>query len=98
MIKVENKHYCQINTQGFALATAGVMAIIYLLCTLVVALWPNLALQLFGSLIHLVNLEKAVDIRLTSAGFISGLLQAVIYTYIGAWLVAWLHNKFCQAK
>ncbi|HLC89673.1 MAG TPA: DUF5676 family membrane protein [Patescibacteria group bacterium] len=91
-----DKHYCQINTQGFALAFAGVAAIIYLLCTIVVAFLPDLALQLFGSLVHLVNLEKAADMRLTLVGFVSGLFQAVIYTYIGAWLVAWLHNLFCK--
>jgi len=28
----------------------------------------------------------------------AGLAQAVIYTYIGAWLIAWLHNKFCGVK
>ena len=43
-----------------------------------------------------LNLEKAADLRLTLVGFVSGLLQAVIYTYIGAWLLAWLHNLFCK--
>ncbi len=90
------KHYCQINVQGFALSAAGVIGIIYLLCAVFVALWPDLALKLFGSLVHLVNLEKGADVRLTFGGFIAGLLQAVIYTYIGAGLVAWLHNKFCR--
>lgn len=90
------KHYCQMNVNGFALAAAGVMGIIYLLCTVFVAVAPDLALKLFGTLVHLVNLDKAADVRLTFGGFLAGLIQAVLYTYIGAWLLAFLHNKFCK--
>lgn len=91
------KHYCQINKNGFALAAGGVMGGIYILCAIFVALLPTFALQLLGWLIHLVNVEKfASDMGITLAGFIFGLIQIVIYTYIGAWLVAWLHNKFCN--
>lgn len=91
------KHYCQININGFAVAAAGVMGALYIICAAFVALWPNLSLQLFGWLVHLVNLEKfAGDVAVTLSGLFWGLVQAVLYTYIGAWLVAWLHNKFCK--
>jgi len=90
------KHYCAINKNGFALAAGGVMGAVYVLCALFVALWPDFALQLFGWLVHLVNVEKfAGDVAITFGGFIVGLIQAVVYTYVGAWVVAWLHNKFC---
>ena len=90
------KHYCAINKNGFALAAGGVMGAVYVLCALLVALWPDFALQLFGWLVHLVNVEKfAGDVAITFGGFIVGLIQAVVYTYVGAWVVAWLHNKFC---
>ncbi len=93
------KHYCQINKNGFALAGGGVMGTIYILCAAFVALWPGFALQLFGWLVHLVNVEKfAGGVEITFGGFLAGLAQAVIYTYVGAWLVACLHNKFCGAK
>ena len=93
------KHYCQINKNGFALAAGGVMGIIYIVCAIFVALWPDFALQLLGWLVHLVNVEKfAGDVTITFSGFLAGLAQAVVYTYIGAWLIAWLHNKFCQIR
>lgn len=93
------KHYCQINSQGFALAAAGVMGAIYIVCTIFVALWPDFALQLFGWLVHLVNVEKSAgDVAITPGGFLVGLAQTAIYTYGGAWLIAWLHNKFCGVK
>lgn len=93
------KHYCQINKNGFALAAGGVMGVIYVVCAVFVTLWPDFALQLFGWLVHLVNVEKfAGDVVITLGGFLAGLAQAVIYTYTGVWLIAWLHNKFCGAN
>lgn len=93
------KHYCQINKNGFALAAGGVMGVVYIVCALFVALWPDFSLQLLGWLIHLVNVEAFTgDLRMTLVGFIFGLIQAVAYTAIGAWLVAWLHNMFCEVN
>ena len=93
------KHYCQINKNGFALAAGGVMGGLYVICAIFVALWPGFALQLFGWLVHLVNVEKfAGDVAITFGGFVWGLIQAIVYTYVGAWLVAWLHNKFCGSN
>lgn len=90
------KHYCRINMNGFASAAAGVMGAAYVLCAAFVSLWPDFSLQLLGWIVHLVNVEKfAGDVAITFGGFTAGFLQAVIYTYIAAWLFAWLHNKFC---
>lgn len=93
------KHYCQINKNGFALATGGVLGAIYVICAIFIALWPDVALQLLGWLAHLVNVDKfAGDVAITFGGFLAGLAQVVIYAYAGAWLIAWLHNKFCEAS
>lgn len=95
----DEKHCCQINKKGFALAAGGVMGVIYIICAAFVALWPSFALQLLGWLAHLVNVEKfAGDIAITFGGFLAGLAQVVIYASVGAWLIAWLHNKFCQTN
>lgn len=94
----DGKHYCKIDKNGFALAVGGVMGAVYVLCAAFISLWPAFALQLLGWLVHLVNVEKfAGDVAITAGGFIIGLVQAVIYAFLGAWLVALLHNKFCGA-
>ena len=91
------KHYCRIDTRGFALAASGVMGAIYVICSAFVAIWPAFSIQLFGWLMHLVNVEKfAGNVAITLSGFVWGLAQAIVYTYIGAWLIAWLHNKFSK--
>ncbi len=93
----DEKHHCKINKKGFALAVAIVMGVIYVICAVFVALWPDFSLKLFGWLVHLVNVEKfAGDVAVTFGGFLGGLVQSFVYTYIGAWFIAWLHNKFCK--
>ncbi|MBI2056660.1 hypothetical protein HYT91_00190 [Candidatus Pacearchaeota archaeon] len=87
----------KLNTQKFSLAASGTMGIVYIFCIIFVALWPNFALQLLGWLVHLVNVDKfAGDVQITLAGGIFGLIQVLIYTYVGALLFGWLHNKFLE--
>ncbi|MBI4116364.1 hypothetical protein HY449_01330 [Candidatus Pacearchaeota archaeon] len=87
----------KLDVNKFSLAAAGTMGIIYAVCAIFVTLWPNFSLQLFGWLVHLVNVDKfAGDVQITALGFIFGLLQAVVYTYAGALLFGWLHNKFLK--
>ncbi len=87
----------KIDMQKFSLAAAATMGIVYVVCAAFVALWPAVAMQLFGWLMHLVNVDKfAGDVGITTVGFVVGLLQAVVYTYVGALLFVWLHNKFLK--
>ena len=87
----------KIDIQKFSLAAALTMGGIYAICVAFVALWPDLALQLLGWLVHLVNVDKfAGDVQITAVGVIFGLLQVLIYTYLGALIFGWLHNKFLK--
>ena len=87
----------KLNIQKFSLAAAVTMGVIYIVCAAFVSLWPEFSLQLFGWLVHLINVDKfAGDVKITVLGFIVGLVQAVVYTYIGALLFSWLHNKFLK--
>ena len=87
----------KLNANKFSLAVALTMGIIYVVCAVFVTLWPDFSLQLFGWLVHLVNVDKfAGDVQITALEFIIGLVQALVYAYIGAWVFAWLHNKFLK--
>ncbi len=84
----------ELNKKGFSLAAANTMGVIYLVCAVFVALWPVFSLKLFGWLAHLVNVDKfAGDVAVTAGGFTGGLVQVWVYTYVGAWIFAWLHNR-----
>lgn len=84
----------ELNKNKFAWSGAMTMGIIYLVCAVFVWLWPDFSLKLLGWLTHLVNVDKfAGDVQITLGGFVMGFLQVLVYTYAGAWLFAWLHNR-----
>ncbi len=87
----------RLDVKKFSLALAVTMGLVYIVCAIFVALRPNFALQLFGWLVHLVNVDKfAGDVSITFSGFVIGLLQILIYTYVSALIFALLHNKFVK--
>ena len=89
----------ELNKHKFSLAAATTLGIVYLVCALVTALWTDAALQLFGWIVHLTNVEKfAGDVQMTFGGALIGLFQTVVYTYLTAYLFAWLHNYFGAHK
>ncbi|MEK7567187.1 MAG: DUF5676 family membrane protein [Patescibacteria group bacterium] len=84
----------ELDKNKFSIAASATMGIVYVVCAVFVALWPDFTLKLFGWLAHLVNVDKfAGDVRITALGFTMGLLQAVVYTYVGAFIFVWLHNR-----
>ncbi len=84
----------EIRQNAFALALAKTSAVLYALCALVVVLWPEGALQLLGWVAHLVNVEQfAGGVVITFWGFVVGLVQIVVYSYVAGWLLAWFYNK-----
>lgn len=80
---------------AFAMAASATFGIMYLLCAVVVALWPDFALQLLGWLAHVVNVDKfAGDVRFTMTGVFVGLIEVLLYVYVSAWIFASLYNRF----
>lgn len=89
----------ELDKNKFSLAASGAMGLVYIVCAIFVALWPDFALQLLGWLVHLVNVDKfAGDAVITFGGFIIGLVQIFIYTYVTMWIFASLHNKFMKSS
>jgi len=91
---VESEHHCQLNKGGFALGVTAMMIALYAICTFFVAFWPATAMNILGWMIHLVGAEKFVDVQITLGGFFIALIPIVFYSFIGAWILAWLHNRF----
>ena len=84
----------QLNGQKFAWESAAITGMVYSICTIFVALFPAFSTKLMGWLFHLLNFEiLGRGLNVTFGGFIAGLGQTVLYTYIGAWLFSWLFNR-----
>jgi hypothetical protein len=61
---------------------------------------PNFGRQrglcgILGWMVHLANVEEfAGGVRVTALGLGLGLAQVLVYAYLGAWLLASLHERF----
>ncbi|MBI2625366.1 MAG: hypothetical protein HYW70_03490 [Candidatus Nealsonbacteria bacterium] len=70
------------------------MGIVYAVCAAFTAIAPDAALKFLGWMLHIVNVEKfAGGVEVTFVTFILGLLPILLYTYLTAYLFAWLYNK-----
>ena len=83
----------ELDKNKFALAASAVMGVWYIICAILVALVPDLAMKLFSYMVHLVNLEAGI-VGFPEATY--GFIEVVILTYITAYLFAWLHNRFMK--
>lgn len=86
----------ELNEKKFALAAAKTMSIWYILCVAFVAVAPALALKLFGWMVHLVNLDSAVNAGVTLGGFFVGFLEVVALAYATALLFATIYNRLLK--
>lgn len=79
----------------FALSAAATWGIMYIACTIVVAPVPSFALKLLGWLAHLVNVDQFAT-EITVGGVLIGLGEVLVYSYIAAFIFAWLYNRLVK--
>ena len=92
-----NQEYSRARAHSWALAAAGVAAIFYLGCAAIVALWPAAAGQLLGWVTHVVRVKDfAGNVTVTPLSLIAGLIEVILYAYLGVWLLLWLHAKLSR--
>lgn len=82
----------QLNKSKFALAAAVVMGAWSAICALIVSVAPELAMQLFSWMVHLVGLEANTSFP----GMLLGIIEVFVLTYVTAYVFAWLHNRFSE--
>ncbi|MBI4133804.1 MAG: hypothetical protein HY475_00100 [Candidatus Terrybacteria bacterium] len=81
----------KLQEKSLALAAAVTMTVAYVVCTVFVALFPKFAVAILGWMLHLVDINA--DVSITFGSFIGGLLPLVFYSYVGAWVFAWIYNR-----
>ena len=85
--------HTKLDAQGFALAAAGTVGVFYIVCTIVVAIWPDAAWVLLSQVFHLVDVtqfQPPLSVELSAAA--SGLVQTTLYAYGGGLVFALLYN------
>ncbi|MBI2598612.1 hypothetical protein HYW40_00075 [Candidatus Curtissbacteria bacterium] len=85
----------KLNELGFANASAAITAVVYVVCSLAVALFPQASKAVGQSWFH------GMDISLIWTGsprgnFFLGFITAVIGMWLTGWAFAWLYNRFAK--
>ena len=89
----------KLNKQRFALRSALVMGGLYVLCTAFVALFPVFAMKLTAAMFHMVEISKSAgSFQVTFSNFVLGIIPLLFYTYILAWLFAWIFEKSVEIE
>lgn len=84
----------QLNAAKLAGAVTAATLILYVVCTLFVALAPEASMAIAAGAMHIPGLGDALgDIEVTLGGFLLGLIPLLVYAYVGAYLVAVLYNR-----
>jgi len=91
-------HY--VHPTGAALSVTS--GIVYAVCAFFVKMWPMRSIRFFSDWFHGIDLTQiAVIPQITIAGFIRGLIEVMIFTYLAGVLYAWLYQKceeHCKRK
>ncbi|HBI33773.1 MAG TPA: hypothetical protein DEA43_03105 [Candidatus Moranbacteria bacterium] len=82
----------KINNKKFAVVLSKVSVIVYVVCSIFVALFPRVSTKLMTTLFHFSS-NVATGSRVTVIGVILGIAQVAIYSYIAGMIFAWIFNK-----
>lgn len=83
-----------LNSLRLANAVALTALILYVVCTIFVAVAPEAAMAIAAGLMHIPGLGDTLGaVEVTLGGFFLGLIPLLVYSYIGAYLVASLYNR-----
>lgn len=87
----------KFDANKFALSAAITMGGVYVICAALVAVSPDIALRLTGWVFHIVDLDKVVGAtNITLAGFIAGLAEILIWSYVIAFAFSYLYNRLTE--
>lgn len=84
----------QLNAKKLANATTLAVGILYVVCTIFVAGAPDVAMSIATGMMHIPTLGETLgEVEVTLDGFLLGFIPLLVYSYVGAYLVAVLYNR-----
>jgi uncharacterized membrane protein len=87
----------QLNAIKLANAAAVTTFILFIVCTVFVAMAPEFSMAMFAGATHLPNLAGMLGaFEITLNGFLLGLVTFVISSYISAYIFASIYNRFIR--
>lgn len=88
----------QLNPTKLANAVTLTALILFVACTIFVAVAPDAAMAIAAGMMHIPGLGDSLgEVEVTLGGFLLGLIPLLVYAYVGAYLVAALYNRSVKA-
>lgn len=86
----------KLNIKAFALASALICGIVYIICALFSWINPELLIKISNYLFHSIDLTQIKSTEITLLSTIIGLIITTIFAYIIGGLFAWMYNKLIK--
>ena len=88
MTKVGNK----LNEKKFAFSLAGTFGVIYILCAILIAIFPAGMVKAFGFLFHGIDISRIAEESLPFIDTILGLIEIIALSLIVGYIFAKIYN------
>ncbi len=85
-----------METYKTPLAVAIFAEVISIFCALSIALFPNLAMRIFGSWTHGLNWELIWSPSFTAANLTVGFVSLFIFTYLATWVFVTIYKAIVK--
>lgn len=87
-----------MKTQSYAIpnALAVATAIVFVLCALLVGLFPDISFSIAQSWFHGIELSKASSLNITFGSFILGLISSTITTWVIGYIFIKSYRLFAK--
>lgn len=88
----------ELNTQRIAWSVALTLAMVYTVFMFFAALTPGAVGQLLNWMAPIVSPDKFVNANMTFGGYVFGLIQIFVYSYLITWIFGAVHNSFVRSE
>ncbi len=85
-----------LDAKKLAMSFGSVAAVLWAVCSLLVALMPGPMMSLTAHMFH-GNME-GFSWTLTWAGFFVGLVSWTVWAAVAGWLIGWSYNRFTSSR
>ena len=88
----------KIKKEVFANSFALTIGVTYVVCRILVGLFPSLSMQITRSWFHLIDLTKIRGMDLSLNLFLLGLISSVVSAWLFGYLLGWSIEYFSDKK
>lgn len=81
----------KINTTAFVASIVMTTTLLWIICSLFVAIFPDLSAAITGQMLHMDS--EQIDFQLHWSGFFLGLLNWIVSAVLAGWLFSLFFNR-----